>query len=242
MAPNLISSYSKDLSKKPSYVSRSVIDEYYHLSSEDDDLLKITEYALVGSEYHYYSEIVYMGCSTPNFYSEHAERLRECGYHTEHIINELISLDMHEPSENILVGRIAYSDFNFVDKKTIKTGKQIKAVYIDKNFRGVGIASSIYNSLLLKHEYIICDSIQSLSGGSLWASKIIELGEVRIYDVTQKKFSDVLTPRGIGMKGIIPWSAVDLPPSELSKWEPRPLSPESCHHIVNIISKDKLYN
>ncbi|MBC8947092.1 hypothetical protein Xind_03640 [Xenorhabdus indica] len=76
MAPNLISSYSKDLSKKPSYVSKSVIDEYHHLSLEDDDLLKIIEYALVGSEYHFYSDIIYMGCTTPGFYSEHAEHLR----------------------------------------------------------------------------------------------------------------------------------------------------------------------
>ncbi len=48
-------------------------------STSHGDLLKIREYALVGSEYHYYSEIVYMGCLTPDFYSEHAEDLKECG-------------------------------------------------------------------------------------------------------------------------------------------------------------------
>ncbi|MGJ0578476.1 hypothetical protein ACR71G_10335 [Xenorhabdus bovienii] len=242
MAPNLISSYSKDLSKKPSYVSKSVIDEYYHLSLEDDDLLKITEYALVGSEYHFYSDIIYMGCTTSGFYSEHAENLRECKYCTDQIIEELLSLDMHEPSEDILIGRIAYNDFNFVEHGLAKTGKQIKGVYIDTDFQGAGIASSIYGSLLSKHEHIVCDNIQSLSGGSLWASKLIKLGEVRIYDVAKKTFSDVLTPHGIGMNGIIPWSAIDLPFSELSKWGEKPLSTESCHHIVNIISKDKLYN
>ncbi|OWO80555.1 hypothetical protein B5C26_17375 [Photorhabdus luminescens] len=241
MAPNLISSYSKDLSKKPSCVSSNIIDEFYYLSPEDD-LLKIIEYALAGSEYDYYSEIIYMGCSTPDFYSEHAEYLRKCGYRTKRIIDELLSLDMHESSEDVLVGRILYNDFNFIDNGITQTGKQIKGVYIDIDYRRVGLASSIYNSLLLKHRYLICDNIQSLSGGSLWAGSIVKLGEVRIYDVIRKKFLDVLTPRGVGVNGVVPWSVLDLPISELSKWEPRPLSPESCHHIVNIISKDKLYN
>ncbi|MQL47508.1 hypothetical protein GEA64_05665 [Photorhabdus khanii] len=241
MAPNLISSYSKDLSKKPSCVSSNIIDEFYHLSPEDD-LLKIIEYALAGSEYNYYLEIIYMGCSTPDFYSEHAECLRKCGYSTERIIDELLSLDMHESSEDALVGRVSYNDFNFVDKEITQTGKQIKGVYIDIDYQRAGLASSIYNILLLKHRYLICDSIQSLSGGSLWAGSIIKLGEVRIYDVIEKKFLDVLTPHGVGVNGVVPWSALDLPVSELPKWEPRPLSPESCHHIVNIISKDKLYS
>ncbi|MBS9441643.1 hypothetical protein [Photorhabdus heterorhabditis] len=237
MAPNLISSYSKDLSRKPSCVSENIIDEFHHLSLEDD-LLKITEYALIGSEYHYYSEIVYVGCSTSNFYSEYAEHLKECGYSSERIINELLSLDMHEGSEDTLIGRIAYNDFNFVDKGITKTGKQIRAIEISEDFRRSGLARSIYNTLLLKHGHIICDNIQSLAGGSLWASGIIKLGDVRIYDVIKKQFIDVLTPYGIGINGIIPWSALDLPVSELSKWDPRPLSPKSCHHIVNIISKD----
>lgn len=29
---------------------------------------------------------------------------------------------------------------------------------------------------------------------------------------------------------------------DISKWEPRKLSMDCCHHIVNIISKDKIYN
>ncbi|WP_323836558.1 hypothetical protein [Photorhabdus africana] len=128
MAPDLISSYSKDLSEKPSCVSSNIIDEFYCLSPEDD-LLKIIEYALAGSEYDYYSEIIYMGCSTPDFYSEHAECLRKYGYCTEKIIDELLSLDMHESSEDILVGRVLYNDFNFIDKGITQTGKQIKGVY-----------------------------------------------------------------------------------------------------------------
>lgn len=241
MSPNFTASYSKKLNQKPECDSEAEIDSFHYLTREGD-LLKITEFALTGSEFHFYSQIIALGCSTEGFFASHATELRGLKFSDEHIIGELLSLEMHDEDEDTLVGRVAYNDFTFYDGKVIKTGKQIRGIEIIGDYQLTGIAKSVYKCLLMKHEYIICDNIQTIGGGALWASGMTSIGEVRIYDAIQKKFVDVLTGHGCGLNGVIPWSAQGLTQMDMSRWEPRKLSMESCHHIVNIISKDKIYN
>lgn len=241
MAPNFTSSYSKDLNRKPECEREDEIESFHYLTVEGD-LLKITEYALTGSEFHYYSKIVALGCTTEGFYADHAEFLRSHRFSDEHIIGELLELGMHAEEDDTLIGRIAYNDFTFFDGSAIKTGKQIRGVAILDDYQAGGVARNVYKCLLLKHEYIVCDNLQTIGGGSLWVSGMTSIGEVRIYDTIQKKFIDVLSKAGCGYNGIIPWSAEGLSQADIAKWEPRKLSMDSCHHIVNIISKDRIYN
>ncbi|MEI9716310.1 hypothetical protein [Moellerella wisconsensis] len=241
MAPNFTSSYSKDLNRKPECEREDEIESFYYLTSEGD-LLMITEYALTGSEFHYYSKIVALGCTTEGFFADYSAQMRGLRFSDEHIVGELLELGMHDEEEDILIGRVAYNDFTFFDGSVMKTGKQIRGVAILDDYQAGGIARNVYKCLLMKHEYIVCDSWQTIGGGSLWASGMTSIGEVRIYDTIKKKFIDVLSNTGCGYKGIIPWSAEGLSQSDIAKWEPRKLSMDPCHHIVNIISKDRIYS
>lgn len=242
MTPNFTKSYSKNLKHKPFSNSETEIDTYHYLSS-DGDLIKVTEYALIGGEFNYYCELVAMGCGTEDFYSDHTMALRKARLKEWQIIEELLSLDMHQPSEDILIGRVAFNDFNFYDGSALKTGKQIRGIEILGSHQGVGVAKQIYKHLLLKHDYLVCDHVQTILGGRLWAQGMIKIGEVRIYDCIKKQFVDVLTPYGDGVKGTIPWSAIGLDQYDMAKWGAKmKLSPESCQHLVHIISKDKLYS
>ncbi|MBD2806353.1 hypothetical protein ID855_16945 [Xenorhabdus sp. ZM] len=242
MAPNFTKNYSKDLKRKPFSTSETIIDTFHYLSS-DGDLVRVIEYALIGSEFDYYCELVEMGCGTEDFYSHHTATLKNAGLKEWQIIEELLSLDMHEPNEDLLIGRVAFNDFNFYDDGILKTGKQIRGIEVLINYQGVGIAKQIYKCLLSKHDYLICDNMQTILGGRLWAQGMIKIGEVRVYDCTEKQFIDVLTPYGRGIKGILPWSADGLDQHDMALWgSEMKLSMESCHHLVNIISKDKLYS
>ncbi|HCM64688.1 MAG TPA: hypothetical protein DIT05_19420 [Morganella sp. (in: Bacteria)] len=241
MSPNFTNSYSKKLNKKPECEKEDEIESFHYLTGEGD-LLKITEFALTGSEFHYYSQIVSLGCSTEGFYADHSLELRRLKFSDEHIIGELLELGMHDEDDDTLVGRVAYNDFTFYEGESLKTGKQIRGVEIIGDYQLGGIAKNVYKCLIMKHDYIVCDNLQTIGGGSLWVSGMTSIGEVRIYDTIKERFIDVLTRQGCGMNGVIPWSAQGLTQMDMSRWEPRKLSMESCHHIVNIISKDKIYN
>lgn len=54
------------------------------------------------------------------------------------------------------------------------------------DYQAGGVARNVYKCLLLKHEYIVCDNLQTIGGGSLWVSGMTSIGEVRIYDTIQK--------------------------------------------------------
>ncbi|KGM29913.1 hypothetical protein KS18_03360 [Photorhabdus luminescens] len=237
MAPDLNDSYTKDLSRKPDCIKEEIVGKFYHLS-KGGDLLEVTEYLLSGSEYHYYIGIIRLGCFTDDYYRSQSLEMLDSGYSEGEIIQHLIDLDMHNPDEDELIGRIAYNDFIFYDCGIKKTGKQIKGAFISSDYQAAGLGRSIYRRLVLKHDYIICDNIQSVAGGTLWASGIITLADVRVYDTIRHEFVDVLTEGGIGINGVEPWSATHLSMSELSRWEPNSISHDCCHHIVNIISKD----
>lgn len=239
MSPNFTNSYSKNLNRNPDCDREYELESFYYLSIQGD-LLKITEYALIGSEFHYYSKIVSLGCTSDGFYSQYSQELREQNFSDENIIDELLKLDMHDEEEDTLVGRVAYNNFTFLDDGVSIVGKQIRGIYIIDEYQLIGIARSIYKILIIRHGHIVCDSMQTLSGASLWANAIVKLGEVKIYDTIKREFIDKLTSRGCGVNGVLPWSAQGLTQMEISRWEPKKLSMESCHHIVNIISDSEM--
>jgi len=136
---------------------------------------------------------------------------------------------------------VAYNDFNFVEEGgNTLTGKQIKSAVIDTDFQSAGLAREVYKMIVKKHDFLVCDNVQSIAGGALWASSIIRIAEVRIYDSQQKTFLDTLGPEARGIGGFIPWSCQHLSVDEIMmKWG-RPFDVKCCRHIVHVIYKDRL--
>ncbi|UMB78875.1 hypothetical protein FXN80_10930 [Dickeya fangzhongdai] len=239
MPPDLTASYTKDLSIELN--GQKELIETFHFFTREGGFFRADEYLVIGGDYQYYLDVYSIGCTTPDFYLEHGEEMLEMGANQQDIVNTLLSLDMEDEAETRRVGRVAYRDFNFNDiGGAVVTAKQIKSAVIDHDFRGAGLASYIYKMLTEKHEHLVCDSIQSISGGSLWASSILSIADVRIYDTNKKKFVDVLGKMGLGVNGLIPWSSQHLTVQQIVEWG-RNSSHEPRSHIVNIISRDGLY-
>ncbi|MDF7658024.1 hypothetical protein PUG81_03520 [Erwiniaceae bacterium L1_54_6] len=156
------------------------------------------------------------------------------------IVQNLLSLNMEDERRTKKIGRVAYKHMLLQDNGFVLSAKQIKSVVIDEDYRAAGLARNIYKTLTMKHEYIVCDNTQSISGGSLWASSILSIGEVRIYDARLNAFVDVLAKEGKGIGGLIPWSCQTLTAKQIVEWG-RSFNPDSCHHIVNVLNKDALY-
>lgn len=241
MPPDLIATYTKDLSIELSG-SKELL-EIYHFFTREGGLFRAHEYLLSGGEYQYYLDVYSVGCSTLDFYIEYGSSLLDDYVHQANVVNTLLNLNMEDESKTTLIGRVAYQDFNFIESKqsiSENTGKQIKSVIIGNDFRGAGLARSIYRILIEKYQYLVCDNIQSIDGGSLWASSVLSIGKIRVYDTKIKKFIDTLGKRGLGISGFAPWSCQSLTASQIVEWG-RPYNQDACHHIVNIISRDDLY-
>lgn len=238
MPPDLIGSYNKDITIELDGVRHHLETSYFF--TLDGGLFRAEEYFLDGGSYHYYLDIFLVGCTDPDFYQEHGADLHFQGMSHHDIVENLLSLEMESESATKKIGRVAYKDFLLQDDGFVISAKQIKSVVIDRDYRGAGLARNVYKMLTLKHEYIVCDNTQSISGGSLWASSILSIGEVRIYDTKRKSFVDVLGKEGKGLGGSIPWSCQTLTAEQMVEWG-RTFNPDCCHHIVNVISKDALY-
>ncbi|MDI6537159.1 hypothetical protein QMA77_09470 [Pantoea ananatis] len=238
MPPDLIGSYTKDLTIELEG-QRGHLDTCYFFTS-DGGLFRVDEYVLSGGSYQYYLDIYAVACTTPDFFIEHGCDLTDQGMPHDDVVENLLALDMEDIAHTKKIGRIAYKDILLQDSGFVTPAKQIKSVVIDKDYRAAGLARNVYKMLALKHGYIVCDNTQSISGGSLWASSILTLGEVRIYDTRVNKFLDVLAKEGRGKSGLLPWSCQTLTIEQIAEWG-RNFNPDSCHHIVNVLSRDSLY-
>ncbi|MDU4943818.1 MAG: hypothetical protein E6X23_20155 [Mixta calida] len=238
MPPDLIGSYNKDITIELDGVKNHLETSYFF--TLDGGLFRANEYVLNGGSYPYYLDIFQVGCTEPGFYQDYGTDLHHEGMSHHDIVENLLSLDMEHDAATKKIGRVAYKDLLLQDKGFVISAKQIKSVVIDRDYRAAGLARNVYKMLTLKHEYIVCDNIQSISGGSLWASSILSIGEVRIYDTRLNAFVDVLAKEGKGIGGLIPWSCQTLTVEQIEEWG-RTFNPNSCHHIVNVISKDALY-
>lgn len=238
MPPDLIGSYNKDITIELEG-SRSHLETTFFFTVEGG-LFRAEEYVLIDGAYHFYLDVYLIGCSTTDFYLEHGGELYDDGMLHDDIVENLLALDMEDHDATKKIGRVAYKNILLQDQGFVISAKQIKSVVIDGDYRAAGLARNIYKLLTLKHDYVVCDNTQSISGGSLWASSILTIGEVRIYDTRLNAFVDVLAKEGKGMGGMVPWSCQTLTVAQIEEWG-RTFNPNSCHHIVNVISKDALY-
>ncbi|EPG2186040.1 TPA: hypothetical protein I3790_003635 [Enterobacter cloacae] len=239
MAPALIPTYSKDLSITP-FGEKLLIETFYFFTLEAG-LLRADEYIVTAGDYHYYLDVYQLGCTTDDFFQDHGEQLLDSGASMQDIVNTLLSFDMVDENKTIKIGRIQYNDFNFIEENgQTMTGKQIKSAVINPDFQSTGLARFIYVMLTKKHEYLICDNVQSVAGGALWASSILRIAVVRIYDSKTKKFVDVLGHGGRGFSGLIPWSSQNLSIDDVVRWGRALDDKNCCRHIVHVICKDRL--
>lgn len=239
MSPVLDSSYSRDLSVSP-YGDKKLI-ETFHFFTAEIGLLRADEYIVTGGEYQYYLDVYKLGCTSGDFFLEHGCDLLDENVPMQDLVNTLLDQQMVDDDKTIRIGRIGYNDFNFTeDNGQVMTGKQVKSAMIANDFQSSGLGREVYKMLTRKHEYLICDNVQSIAGGSLWASSIIRIAEVRIYDIKLGKFIDLLDNGGRGVSGTLPWSCEHLTIDEIIKWGREYDKTRSCHHIVNIICKDRL--
>jgi hypothetical protein len=238
MPPDLIGNYNKDINIELDGVKKHL--ETSFLFTREGGLFRVDEYVLNGGVYHYYLDIYSIGCSEPDVYLDFGTDLDDQGIRHDDIVQNLLSLNMEDERRTKKIGRVAYKDMLLQDNGFVLSAKQIKSVVIDEDYRAAGLARNIYKTLTMKYEYIVCDNTQSISGGSLWASSILSIGEVRIYDTRLNAFVDVLAKEGKGIGGLIPWSCQTLTAKQIVEWG-RSFNPDSCHHIVNVLNKDALY-
>lgn len=240
MPPDLFATYFADLNIAP-IGSKELIGNF-HFFTREGGLFRACEHLVTNGDYHFYLDVYSVGCTEDDFFTTQGEDMMDDGVHQDDIVRTLLSFEMEDEIKTKRVGRIGYSDFNFTEiDGHIATGKQIKSAEIDQDYRGAGLASNIYRMLVNKYEHVICDNMQSIAGGSLWASSIITVGEVRVYDSRRCKFIDVLGRGGKGVEGSIPWGCHNLTASEIEQWD-RPYSTDPRHHIVNIISRENLFD
>ncbi|EJS8701724.1 MAG: hypothetical protein RSA22_12885 [Acinetobacter sp.] len=239
MPPDIVATYNKDLRIEP--FGQKHLLEKFHFFTRDGGLFMADEYLVTGGDYQYYLDVYSVGCTTDGFYVDHGSDLEDSGASQEDIVNTLLSLEMEDELATKLIGRIAYKDFNVYELDgTTVTAKQIKSAVIEQDYRGAGLASNIYRMLTEKHGCLVCDNTQSISGGSLWASSILSIAEVRIYDTSSCRFIDVLGRMGLGRNGSVPWSCQTLTAQQIAEWG-RAYNQQTCHHIVNVISRESLY-
>lgn len=241
MAPALISSYSKDLSITP-FGEKHLI-ETFHFFTPDAGLLRANEYVVSEGEYQYYLDVYQLGCSTDDFFLEHGNDLLDQEVPMQDLVGTLLALDMVDDDKTVRIGRIQYNDFNFIeDNGQVRTAKQVKSAVIAEDFQSAGLAREIYKMLARRHEFLVCDNVQSIAGGALWANSIIRIADVRIYNSQTQTFVDFLGQGGRGLAGTLPWSAHDLSLDDILRWGRSYDSENCCRHIVNVICKDKLFN
>lgn len=239
MPPDIIATYNKDL-RIELYGQKELLETFYFFTREGG-LFRADEYLVTGGDYQYYLDVYSIGCTTPDFFLDFGADLLDSNASQQDIVNTLLDLQMEDELTTRRVGRVAYRDFNFNEDDGARvTAKQIKSAVIDPDFRGAGLASNVYRMLVDKHDHLVCDSIQSISGGSLWASSILAIAEVRIYDTKKCRFIDVLGRLGMGVNGEIPWSCQTLTAGQIAEWG-RSYNLDACHHIVNVISREGLY-
>ncbi|HHH0485785.1 TPA: hypothetical protein ACPZO0_002156 [Yersinia enterocolitica] len=239
MPPDLIPEYNKDLSISL-FGDKRLIESFYFFT-RDAGLLRADEYIVSGGDYHYYLDVYLLGCQTEGFFIEHGCDLDDDGVPMTDLVHTLLELDMVDDNRTKKIGRVAYNDFNFIEEGGYTlTGKQIKSAVIDRDFQSAGLAREVYKMIVKKHDFLVCDNVQSIAGGALWASSIIRIAEIRIYDSQQKTFLDTLGPEAKGISGTLPWSCQHLSVDEImNKWK-RPFDDKCCRHIVHVIYKDKL--
>ncbi|GAL58881.1 hypothetical protein EV102420_13_01380 [Pseudescherichia vulneris NBRC 102420] len=241
MAPSLIDSYSKELSKLPDYTSKTLTRQGYLIAPRTHALIRLSEYQLTGINIPPYCLIVTeVGCGTEGWYQEYALECSLDGQSEQEVIAELLDSGMEKDEDDTVIARFTYLPFGFQDSQGPQQGMQITGAFVKPGYDKKGLSSAVYGFLLNWYEHIVCDNKQTVPGAKIWARGMLTVGRVQIYNARIPKFVDVLAKGGIGCGNVKPWDGLNLTQAQLADWGGNHLNHETCINVVNIISaRDK---
>lgn len=240
MAPSIIVGYSKNLDSFPECCSRIKNREGY-LISPVYDVLRLTEWKLVDSPYAYCVTVSIVGGEDNEWLREIALELYLEGHSEEDIIDKIRALVGKVENDDKQIARFVYRDFIFRTQAGNDCGIQIKGAFVEATKEKKAMARTVYAFLLNWHRHVISDDHQTVYGAKIWASGMIQVGRVQVYDDSQKHFVDILTQGGVGVGGLKPWDALLLNEQQISHWNPNALSIDPADQILAIISAVDCY-
>lgn len=147
-----------------------------------------------------------------------------------------------EDDDEIQIARFVYKDFLFRSRAGTETGIQIKGAFVQPSKEKKTMARTVNAFLLNWYRHIISDNHQTVFGAKIWASGMLQVGRVQVYDDTQKHFVDILAQGGIGIDGFKPWDALRLSEQQISHWNPNALSIDPADKILAIVSAIDRYH
>lgn len=244
MGPSIIVSYTKDLNSFPDCDFR-IKHRVGYLISPVFDVLRLTEWKLTNSpeKYSYCVTVSIVGGEDNAWLRELALDLRLDDKSEEDVIHYIRGLvGESEDDHETQIARFVYKDFLFRTRAGTETGIQIKGAFVQPSKEKKAITRTVYAFLLNWYRHIISDNHQTVYGAKVWASGMLQVGRVQVYDDTQKHFVDILAQGGIGIDGFKPWDALRLTEQQISHWNPNALSIDPADKILAIASAVDRYH
>lgn len=240
MAPTLVSpsSFDKDIGKF-AHQGETCFVRYGYLFT-NLALYKLTQLKLVDhkDEVHTYVTIDRVGAAN-NDYAAITDVILDMqdGASEVEIVEHLLTSGLLDESNNEPAGRIALRDYYFTDDNGEEVvAPQVAGVKVERPFQQQGLSSRAYMFLLNWFEHLVCDDDQTVQGAKIWAVRLYDICNVRIYNAKGQVFEDRLSELGVGAKGFLPWNKGML--VDLNGWTPNEVQKTVQKFIVLIISRD----
>lgn len=241
MAPTLIapSLFAKNIGKFAHEGETCLLGFGYLFT--DQALYKLSQLQLIEPEddIHTYITIERVGAADGNY-----DRIKDIiidmtldDASDEEIIKHLLNSGFIDESNSIDAGRIALRSYYFTDDNGQEVeAPQVAGVKVERAFQQQGLSSRAYIFLLNWFEHLVCDDAQTVQGAKIWAARLYDICDVRIYNAKGQVFEDRLSEWGVGAKGFLPWNKSTL--VDLSNWAPNEIQKTVQKFIVLIISRD----
>ncbi|NIF22271.1 hypothetical protein [Candidatus Pantoea multigeneris] len=240
MAPTLVlgSSFDKDISKFAHEGETCFVRSGYLFTNIA--LYKLTQLRLVDpeDEIHTYVTIERVGAADDDYeaITDVILDMKDDASDAE-IVEHLLGSGLLDEAKSQPAGRIALRDYHFTDDdgKAV-VAPQVAGVKVERSFQQQGLSSRAYIFLLNWFEHLVCDDDQTVQGAKIWAVRLYDICDVRIYNAKGQVFEDRLSDLGVGAKGFLPWNKGML--VDLSGWTPNEIQKNVQKFIVLIISRD----
>lgn len=240
MAPTLIhsSSFDKDIGKF-THEGETCLVRYGYLFT-NIALYKLSQLKLIEpeDEIHTYITIERVGAVNNDYgaITDLILDMKDDATEAE-LVEHLLNSGLLDNASSTPAGRIALRDYYFIDDSGIEVvAPQVAGVKVERAFQQQGLSSRAYMFLLNWFEYLVCDDDQTVQGAKIWAVRLYDLCDVRIYNNKGQVFEDRLSELGVGAKGFLPWNKGML--VDLSGWTPNQVQSTVQKFIVLIISRD----
>lgn len=180
MAPQIVTEYSKDLSRPPQGVT---INSKLHdklLLTNDGDVLLVECFSCEGN-YSHIALVRHLDFGddgvgiVDNILLSLAEDSEDVA------LEKLVALEMHTTGE--IIGRFVFQERSYTNNQTSSNKiLQVRGAYIDESFSRVGVAPKVYQQVCENHGAVMSDNKQSILGAKLWASRIADNRTLVVYD------------------------------------------------------------